>query len=388
MKKILFALAFALAACSDEPVSPTSGVTIAPVGLQARAFPGFFMAFSWPGNAYTSPIPTQPYDASQCPENPNAPCLNDAVYRQMWNDLLDWKAVADWAATHPGHLYILGDGLHTSGGMAGRYKDDPALLATEYCTFVRQVRAVDPTSDFTPGLIEPWVKEPWLEAFAAALLAVTQAGNCTSRPLVEWEFNHYPRWSEGVAGFQAYVEKRVAWAMSLPAPIAAPVYWSAWTVSYGGSFGTDDVPDDDPRYLARLRELKAYLFGRENIVGARALTFEPWVPEHPDPHPLTDKDGKLNATGLVYAEVTGRIAGPKVVSSLSSCSYVAETTGGPAPYTFKWLANGVEVSTQPAIAVVKPDAPFALELIVTDATGGWSSAKLDVSVSAGEPPCS
>jgi hypothetical protein len=159
---------------------------------------------------------------------------------------------------------------------------------------------------------------------------------------------------------------------------------SAWVMG----FGQDDVPNDDPAYLERLRLFKAFLFQHKNVVGSRALTFEPWSPEKPDPHPLADKNGNLNATGKIYAEVTGRIAGPTVIRPGSSCAWVAEKTGGSAPFTYQWLSNGVEVATSAAISIVDPASDFALEMRVTDGAGGHNTARISVTVKADAPACS
>jgi hypothetical protein len=382
MRKLLVASAIVLAACSDEPTPPLAGDNVTPLTIPARDVPDFFTAFSWYGNNYTTPIRTIQYDASQCPENPRAVCLTDAAYQLQWNDVLDWQPVATFAATHPGHLYIVGDGLHDDG-YAGRYNDDTDLLAKEYCDFVRNVRAKDPTSKFTPGLIEPWAADTWLNAFAQAMVAQVQAGTCSTRPIAEWDFNMYGAWSQGLQGIESYVNTKEAWAMSLPAPVAAPIMLSAWTMG----FGADDIPNDHPDYLARLRQFKAFLFAHENIVGSRALAFEPWAPDNPDPHPLADKNGSLNATGKVYAEVTGRIAGPTIVRPGSSCSWVVEKTGGSAPFSYKWLSNGAVVAAAAAVSVVEPAAAFTLELVVTDGTGGHNSARIDVAISADAPVC-
>src|SRR5207253_8077502 len=121
-----------------------------------------------------------------------------------------------------------------------------------------------------------------------------------------------------------------------PEAIAAPLVLSAWTVSWGG----DDVADNDPGYLARLREIKTWLFAHEKVVMARYGVYEPYPIASPGPHPLTDVDGNLNPTGRVYAEVTGRIAGPKSIRPRTNCAWLAERTGGSAPFTSEWLVTG------------------------------------------------
>lgn len=383
MRKLFLAAGLALVACSSEPTPPLAGDNVTPLTIPARDVPDFFTAFSWYGNNYTSPIRTIQYDASQCPENPNAVCLTDAAYQLQWNDVVDWQPVATFAATHPGHLYIVGDGLHNDG-YAGRYNNDTGLLAKEYCDFVRNVRARDPTSKFTPGLIEPWATDAWLNAFTQAMVAQVQAGTCSTRPIAEWDFNMYGAWSQGLQGIENYVDIKEAWAMSLPSQVAAPLMLSAWVMG----FGQDDIPNDDPAYLERLRLFKAFLFQHKNVVGSRALAYEPWAPVNPDPHPLADKNGNLNATGKAYAEVTGRIAGPTVVRPGSSCAWVVEKTGGSAPFTYKWLSNGAEVATSAAISIAGPDSNFSLEMIVTDGTGGQSTARIDVTIEADAPTCS
>ena len=383
MKKLLLASAVVLVACSDDPTPPPAGNQVTPLTTPARDFPDFFTAFSWYGHNYTSPIRTIQYDASQCPENPSAVCLTDAAYQLQWNDVLDWQPVATFAATHPGHLYIVGDGLHNDG-YGGRYNDDTALLAKEYCDFVRNVRAKDPTAKFTPGLIEPWATNAWLNAFVQAMVAQVQAGTCSAKPpIAEWDFNMYGAWSQGLQGIESYVNEKEAWAMSRPAEVAAPLMLSAWAMG----FGTDDIPNDHPDYLERLRQFKAFLFAHPNVVGSRALTFEPWSPDNPDPHPLADKNGVLNATGRVYAEVTGRIAGPTAIRPGSSCAWVVEKTGGSAPFTYTWLLNGVQVATSAAISIADPTSDLTLELNVTDGAGGHNTARITVAVKTDAPAC-
>jgi hypothetical protein len=380
---LLVPLAAIVAGCGREPTAPPP--ITAPPPTDGRAVPGFFFAWSWLGNAYASPIPTQPYDVSQCPEHPTAPCLNAAVYRQQWNDVLDWHSVAAWAGDpkHRGHLFIIGDAVHDSAGFGGLYADNPVLFAADYCAFVRGVRAVDSTAEFTPGLMEDFASEAWLNDLAAAIVALHDGGHCSFHPVSEWEFNLYPRWSQGIAEFKAYVDRKAAWAASRPAPVGVPLVLGAWTLGWGG----DDIPNDDPAYLVRLREVKAWLFAHENVRMVRYLALEPWPADKPDPHPLADKNGNLNATGRVYAEVTGRIAGPRLVRPRTTCRWIAERTGGSAPYMYKWLVNGAPAATQPWIDRVGSDSGFVLTMIVTDAAGASSTATLDVTVSEKAPVC-
>src|SRR5258708_7416209 len=49
-----------------EQQTATTTISVVPVPVGSRVS-NFFMAFSWPGNAYTGPIPTQPYYGSGCP---------------------------------------------------------------------------------------------------------------------------------------------------------------------------------------------------------------------------------------------------------------------------------------------------------------------------------
>jgi hypothetical protein len=366
--------------------APTDGATgagpepprVTGLEVDAREVPHFFTAFSHAGWSFSSPIQTQPYDTPRCRENPDALCLTAYVFRQQWSAVRDWQTVGAWArhADHRGHLYVVGDAVHD-----GDYADNPALFAKDYCTFVKNVRAVDGSAQFSPGLVEDWATDEWLNAFARALLSVYRGGSCSFNPVSEWEFNLHGRWSEGLAGAQAYVDRRAAWAASQRAPLAAPMVLSGWTL---GSTG-DDVADDDPAYVARLREFKAWLFAHDNVILARYHDYEPWPEGNPNPHPLT-KAGGLTATGRAYAEVTGRIAGARVVHPSATCTWVAEITGGSAPYAFAWSLNGASASASSAISV-KSESGFTLEMIVTDASGGRSRAKIEVKVNLDAPPC-
>ena len=157
----------------------------------------------------------------------------------------------------------------------------------------------------------------------------------------------------------------------------------AWVLGWVG----DDVPNDDPAYLARLREAKAWLFANPNIRMARYLLFEPWHPENSDPHPLADAAGNLNATGRAYAEVAGRITGPAAIGPNATCMWTAETTGGSPPYTYEWLVDDVVVKRRHWLVFAHPASPFVLQMRVFDANGGRSDARINVSVSASAPSC-
>jgi hypothetical protein len=343
----------------------------------------FFMSWSWPGNVYTSPIPTQPYDVSQCPENPNAPCLNPSVYRQQWNDVWDWQSVADWALSNPGHLYIVGDEVD-HGGFGDRYTNSPSTYADEYCAFVRNVRLSDPYAAFSPSGFSHLVQDWWLNDFVSWVLILYQGGNCSSSyPIGEWTFHKFGNWSQGLSGFMQYVNDRAAWAVSRPAPLGQRMVLGAWTLGWVG----DDVPNDDPAYVARLREAKAALFQNKNIKLSRYFAFEPWPAENPEPHPLADAAGNLNATGQAYAEVTGRINGPTVVRPSVPCSWSAQTTGGPPPYTYQWWVNYVPVTTSEWLDYTNLGSGFVLQMRVTDGNGAQSMATINVSVSSSAPTC-
>jgi hypothetical protein len=349
----------------------------------------FFMAFSWWGNVYERPVPTQLYDVSQCPENPNAPCLDDniSLYRVQWNDVLDWQTVANWAADprHRGHLYTVGDDLNAAGAYGERYTRNPALYSIEYCAFVRNVQAAEPTAEFSPTMIQDTGDEAWLNAFAAGVLAEFNSGNCGTNPISEWTFNTYAVWSRGLSAFTDFVARWSTWAASLPAPIGTKSVLGAWVLGWPPR-GLD-VPNDDPAYVARLREAKAWLFANPNIRMARYLLFEPWPVENSDAHPLTDLTGQLNLSGRAYADVTGRVAGPTAIPPSTACMWTAETTGGSAPYTYEWFVNGALVGTRHWLVHHHTGLPFALQLRVTDAAGGQGTTTLNVSVSTRAPSC-
>jgi Bacterial Ig-like domain (group 2) len=367
----------------------TTTMSVIPAPAESRVS-NFFTVFSWPWpkSIYTSPIPTQIYDVSQCPENPNAPCLDDNVnqYRVQWNDVWDWQGVADWAADprHRGHLYTVGDDLN-NGSFGGLYTDNPKLYAADYCTFVRNVQRVDPTAEFSPTMIHDNIEDWWLNDFANGVLSAYKSGKCGDKPISEWIFNRYPPWSLGLSGFTDYMGRHADWAVSLPPPLGAPLVAGAWVLGWGG----DDVPDDDPAYIARLREAKAWLFANPKIRMARYLLFEPWhaAPEKSDPHPLADAAGNLNATGRAYAEVTGRIAGPAAIRPNVTCMWTAETTGGPPPYTYEWLVNDTVVKRRHWLVYANSGSRFVLQVRVTDRSGGHSSAKVNVAVSSSAPAC-
>lgn len=373
------------ASIEGQTATTTVRIIPAPVTTHVR---DFFTAFSWPGKVYTEPIPTQTYDVSQCPETPGAPCLQADAYRAQWNDVTDWKTVAEWAADprHRGHLYVVGDDVNAQHGFGGKYWLNPALYAVDYCTFVRNVSAVDPIAEFGTSMIHPTeatALSRWLNEFADSVLSHYRAGKCGTRPIAEWTFNVYAPFSQGAAGFADYVGRWAEWAVTRPAPIGAPLVLGAFVLGWP----PDDVPDNDPRYIERVREVKTWLFGNRNIRQAKYLLFEPWHPEASDPHPLADANGNLNATGRAYAEVTGRISGPTLVRPNASCLWVAETTAGKAPYTYEWLVNGESVGKRHWLLKPNVGAPFKLQLRVTDANGGISTASIVVSVSDDARTC-
>ncbi|HEY8176113.1 MAG TPA: Ig-like domain-containing protein [Gemmatimonadaceae bacterium] len=371
-----------------EQKAATTTISIVPVPVATRVN-NFFTAFSWPANVYTSPIPTQPYDVSQCPENPNAPCLDDNVnvYRVQWNDVWDWQAVAKWAADprHRGHLYTVGDDVN-AGGMDGLYVVDPKRYGADYCTFVRNVQSVDPTAEFGTSMLHDNIEDWWLNDFADAVMSAYKSDRCGTKPISEWTFNVYALWSRGASAFQDYVGRQAAWVTSRPAPIGAPLVLGAWVL--GWKARGDDIANDDPAYVARIREVKAWLFANRNIRSARYLLFEPWPPGQSDPHPLADAAGNLNASGRAYAEVTGRIAGPTAVRPEVTCIWTAETTGGPPPpYTYEWLVDDKVIAKRHYVAYANSGLQFALRMRVTDGNGGQSTATINVSVSSSAPSC-
>lgn len=346
----------------------------------------FFTSFTWVAKIRTTPILTHIYDVSQCPEVPSAPCLSDNATqtRVQWNDVWDWQPVATWAAQNPGHVYTIGDDLN-AGSYGGIYVSAPKLYSVDYCTFVRNVRRADPTARFTPTMIHDTVEDWWLNDFVDGLLTEYAAGRCDTNPLEEWVFNVYPRWSVGLSGFTDYIGKYANWAVSRPAPFGAPLVVGAFILGGGRA---DDIANDAPAYLTRVREAKAWLFANPNIRMARYLHYEPWLPENPDPHPLADAAGNLNATGRAYAEVTGRIIGPKAVRPGATCMWTARTTGhAPAPFTYQWTVGDQTLSTRHWLVGPTTQASFTLQMRVTDGSAGFSVAKLDVSVQADAPEC-
>lgn len=126
---------------------------------------------------------------------------------------------------------------------------------------------------------------------------------------------------------------------------------------------------------------------RPNVRGARYLLYEPGPLGKSDPHPLTDAQANLNATGWVYADVTGRIAGPKRVRPGAACKWTAETTGGPAPFTYEWSVNATKSGSALEFTYTNTSAPFTLTMRVTDAALGYSVATIDVAIDAGAPAC-
>lgn len=371
------------AAIEQRTATTTISVVQAP---PASHVDDFFWSFTWFAKIRTTPIRTQIYDVSQCPEVPLAPCLDDnaSLYRVQWNDVWDWQPVAAWAAQHPGHLYTVGDDLN-AGSYGGIYVSAPKAYAADLCTFIRNVRKEDPTAKFSPTMIHDTVEDWWLADLVTGLLAEYQAGRCDQNPIDEWMFNVYPRWSDGLPGFTNYIGKHADWAATRPAPFGKPLVVGAFILGGGRA---DDIANDDPAYVARIREAKAWLFANPNVRLARYLQYEPWPTDNPDPHPLTDAAGTLNATGRAYAEVTGRIAGPKSVRPNATCMWTAETTGNaPSPFTYEWSVGGATVSSRHWLVYGTPSSSFTLQLRVTDGAGGFSVAKVDVSVSADAPAC-
>ena len=307
------------------PPQPTIGMT----PIASRDVPGFFTVIT--GDS-----------------------LNPDEYRQQWNDVLDWRTVADWARMpdHRGHLFVVGRSVYDSVS----YASSPSRFARDYCAFVKGVRAADAMAQFSPGLIDDTASEEWLDGFAATLLRMYRSGYCSYNPVSEWEFVLRRRWSDSVAGAKSFVDDRVKWT-SRWGPLAVPSVL-AWTLDAEG-----EIARDDSVYVNRMREFKSWLFAHDNVIGSRAL----------------------GIPGAVYGEATGRIAGPRVVHPSATCIWVAETAGA-SPVAFTWLMNGVEVSTQSSISI-KWESGFTLELIVSDATGGRSRAKIAVEVSLDAPAC-
>jgi hypothetical protein len=312
--------------------------------------------------------------------------LDDNVnqYRVQWNDVWDWQTVAKWAAdpSHRGHLYTVGDDLN-AGAYGGLYIHNPKLYAADYCTFVRNVLKADPTAEFTPTMIADEAQDWWLNDVADGILSAYKSGNCGQKPVSEWTFNRYSPWSWGLRGFTDYIGSHADWAASLPAPVGAPLVVGAFVLGWFG----DDIPNDDPAYVARLREAKAWLFANPKIKMVRYLLFEPWPEKNSDPHPLADAAGNLNASGRAFAEVTGRIAGPSVIRPAATCKWIAETTGGPPPYTYEWLIDDVVVKKRHWLVYANSGAPFVLQMRVIDANGGRSDVRINVSVSQTAPSC-
>jgi hypothetical protein len=234
-------------------------------------------------------------------------------------------------------------------------------------------------------MIHDTVEDWWLNDLAYGILSLYESGNCGHDPVSEWTFNVYPLWSRGLAGFTDYVGRQAKWAMSLPSPIGKPLFVGAWILGFAGR--ADDVPNDHPDYIARLREAKTWLFGNPNIRTARYLLFEPWPVENSDPHPLADASGNLNATGRAYAEVTGRIAGPTSIPPSTTCLWTAETTGGAPPFSYEWLVDGVRVSQRHWLVHAQTPYPSVVQLRVTDANGGESIVTRNVSVNIHATSC-
>lgn len=113
---------------------------------------------------------------------------------------------------------------------------------------------------------------------------------------------------------------------------------------------------------------------------------------------VTDGNGCSRASGPITVQVlpdmSPAILGPSVLCGTDDASY--STTGG--FYLYKWLVNGIELSTAPTLNNVSgaPGQTSTIDLIVTDADGCTHSTSLIVEwvediqfnlISPNSPPC-
>jgi hypothetical protein len=266
-----------LSACAEQPPTGPKVPSVAVKNVNVP-FNQFFTA--WSQNYYSSPIRTQMF------------ALDTRLLRQYTGFYAD-QSVLDFAAAHPGQIYINGDepdqSCITPYDYAGIFHD-----------FVAAVRAVDPTARFsnggfadpndqctpTPG--EPYRSSMHYTSYATDFYSAYVQRYGVAPPVSEWRFHNFAQWL-GVGDLTTW------WSQVNAA--------AAWSLSHGanmvlGSWGFIGWNEPTSDYQEHLKRAMGLLMNDTRINEAVYWSYELWGGF---PHYLANSDGSLTAEGQTYA---------------------------------------------------------------------------------------
>ncbi|OGT95630.1 MAG: hypothetical protein A2083_00040 [Gemmatimonadetes bacterium GWC2_71_9] len=81
------------------------------------------------------------------------------------------------------------------------------------------------------------------------------------------------------------------------------------------------------------------------------------------------------------------IDGPRYVTQYSTCTWIADASGGQPPYTYQWFLDGSPAGTDGSFTYTASTLSFRLEVWVNDAGGGGGSSQLTVDIDPNAEPC-
>jgi hypothetical protein len=227
--------------------------------------------------------------------------------RQYANFTAD-ATVLNFAAAHPGQLYINGD-----------EPDQQCITPYDYAgifhDFVVAVRNVDPTARFsnagfgdpndqcTPVPGEPYRSSMHYTSYADQFYNAYIQRYGVAPPISEWRFHNFAEWI-------AVGDVNTWWTQVQSA--------AAWSVAHGanmvlGSWGFIGWVEPATTYQQHLKQAMALLMDEQRINAAIYWSYELWGGY---PHYLVNSDGSLTPEGQTYVNpLTETPTGPTLIAS-------------------------------------------------------------------------
>jgi len=311
-----------ISGCADqELLGPSSALRVATD--RSATMNRFFLA--WSKNYSASPIQTQSF------------ALDERQERQ-WSWWAD-EPTLNFARSHPGRLYIVGDEPDQACSSPGDY-------AIIYHDFVTGMKAVDPTARFSPsGFTEPNYKccpgpddvpnQCWYDkhslGFAQDFYDAYVKRYGSPPPVNEWRFHDFAlRYAQGdVAGWWGRIDQLASWSVAHGANMVLGAWgFHGWRSESMGAF------------QEQVKQAMGRLLNDSRINGAVWWSYESWAGEA---HYLANDDGSLTDEGKLYANpMTDVPMNPIIITGADGQAKLSWNNS-----TYAWGAE-VEVLLQPA----------------------------------------
>jgi hypothetical protein len=207
------------------------------------------------------------------------------VYAAYTKYIANIPADTQWAAAHPGELYIFGDEPDVLGIAAADY-------AEKYHDYVIAMRTADPTARFSPAGFSQPSSDPnrtiHFTDYAQQFWDAYNAKYGTPPPVDEWRF-HVFSYSTDLTTWKSLVNSAVSWSSQHGAPMVL------------GSFGFPPPSNTDVRTAER--DMMRFIAAKPQIVSAVWYDFEP---RSDAAHTINKDNGNLSPEGQVFLEETWR----------------------------------------------------------------------------------